>query len=196
MAKDRDAIKTVARKILHDDIASSGESPDVLPDVLDIHVDQALVEVSQACPYGKKETVVSDGTIDISLSSIEGLIGDKVEKLEYPVGNNPPDYIHNFTIFGDTLTIQTGTAPTSGQNIYLYCLKVHQLTKALSTLTADLERVLIHGAVAYAALAWLSKMRAEILPKSVQWYQGWANNYYIIYKKGLDDLEHPKSWEF
>jgi len=196
MAKDRDAIKTIARRLLHDDIPTSGESPDIQPDVLDIHIDQSLVEISGACPYEYRETVVSDGTIEIDLSSIEDLVGDKVEKVEYPTGNNPPDYIHNFSIFGNTLTLQTGSAPTSGGNIYLYCHKVHQLTKAKSTLTPELERVLVEGIVAYAALAWLNQMRAHIVPASSRWYENWANNHYLIYQKSLTDITPQKAREF
>ena len=196
MAKDRDAIKAIARQLLNDDIPSSGQAPDIKPDVLDTHVDQALTEVSQTCPYEYRQTVVSDGTSEIDLSSIEGLIGEKVEKVEYPTGNQPPDYIHDFSIFGSTLRLNIDTAPTSGQNIYLYCHKVHQLTKATSTLTAELERVLILGTVAYAALAWLNQMRAQIVPASRRWYHDWANNHYVIYQKGLQGITPTKAWEF
>jgi hypothetical protein len=195
MGKDRDAIKAVARQLLQDDIPSSGENPDIKPDVLDMHVDQALVEVSGVCPYIYRETVVSDGTRDISLSSITNLIGDKVEKVEYPTGSSPPDYIHDFTIFGTTLRLNADT-PTSGQNIYLYCHKVHTLTKATSTLTADLERVLIQGIVAYAALTWLNQMRSQIVPSSNRWYHDWANNHYVIYQNGLRRIAPTKAWEF
>jgi hypothetical protein len=195
MGKDRDAIKTIARQLLQDDIPSSGENPDIKPDVLDIHIDLTLSEVSEVSPYIARETVVSDGTRDISLSTIANLIGDKVEKVEYPVGSDPPDYIHDFTIFGTTLRLNRDT-PTLGQNIYLYCYKVHTLTKAASTLTADLERVLTQGIVAYAALTWLNKMRAQIVPSSARWYHDWANNHYVIYQNGLRRIAPAKVWEF
>jgi len=193
MAKDRDAIKTIVRQLLHDDIPSSGETPDFKPDILDIHIDQVLIELP---PYEDRETVESDGTIEIDLSDIEGLIGDKVEKVEYPTGSSPPDYIHNFSIFGNTLTLNTGSAPTLGDDVYLYCHKVHQLTKALSTLSPDLERVLIEGIVAYAALAWLNQMRAQIVPASTKWYENWANNRWVIYQKSLADITPTKAWKF
>ncbi len=196
MGKDRDAIKAVARQLLHDDIPSSGETPDFKPDILDTHIDQALIEISEVCPYEVRETVESDGTIEIDLSDIEDLIGDKVEKVEYPTGSEPPDYIHDFSIFGNTLILNTDSAPTSGEDIYLYCLKVHQLTKALSTLSPDLERVLIKGVVAYAALAWLNQMRSQIVPASVRWYENWANNHYLIYQRGLKGIAPTKVWEF
>jgi len=195
MAKDRDAIKTIARRLLHDDIASSGVSPDVPPDVLDIHIDQALVEVSQACPYEYRETVVSTGSKEIDISSIEGLIGDKVERAEYPVGNDPPDYC-NVEIFGNVLRLVLDNAPTSGKDIYLYCYEVHQLTKSKSTLSLDLERVLIQGVMAYAAMAWLNEMRAQVVPASLKWYENWANNHYLIYQKGLDEIAPLRAWEF
>ena len=196
MARDRDAIRTVVRSLLKDKLSSSGENTDFPNEDLDLHIGQCLIEVSQACPYVVRETVVSDGTREIDLSDIEDLIGDKVERVEYPTGNYPPDYIHNFEIFGNTLRLDIDSAPTSGKNIYLYCHKVHELTKAKTTLSPDLERVLIEGVMAYAALAWLNQMRAHIVPASNKWYETWANNRYLIYQKGLDEITPSKAWEF
>jgi hypothetical protein len=195
MAKSFSAIRQTVRQILKDEFVS-GTDYDFQSDELDIHIEQARVEVSQACPYEYRETVVSDGTIEIDLSDIKDLIGDKVEKIEYPTGNNPPDYIHDFSIFGNTLTLNTGSAPTSGDNIYLYCHKVHSLTESASTLTLDLEKVLVEGAVAKAAQSWLNKMRKQIVPTSSRWYHDWANSHLLLYRSSLDSITPAKSWEY
>lgn len=194
MANNIDGIRGIVRQILRDEFKTSGNDFD--NDELDIYIRKALKEISKVCPYKYRETVVSDGTIEIDLSDIEGLIGDKVEKVEYPTGNNPPDYIHKFSIFGNTLTLQTGEAPTSGENIYLYCNKAHQLTGSTSTLTDDLESVLVDGAVAKAAMAWLNKMRDQIVPASSRWYHDWAAQHFAIYQAGLDSITENKAWEF
>jgi len=265
MGKDRDAIKTVARQLLRDDIPSSGESPDIKPDVLDIHIDHVLVEISQRKPYEVKETVTacnrtgaatstsanhlvdatnahfvagdvgktvynstdkttakvtaynsaSDLTLDTDImtsgetyylyhyqgtsgrdfnkSNIENLI--KIEKAEYLTRQEPPQF-RNVTVFGDVVTIDSPAEPSDGDEVFLYCHKTHQLTKTASTLSPDLERVLIQGIVAYAALAWLNEMRAQIVPTSITWYERWANNHYVIYQRGLQAITAAKVWEF
>jgi len=196
MAKNLSGIRGIVRQILKDEFVS-GTDYEFANDELDIHIDQALIEVSGVCPYEVRETVESDGTIEIDLSDIEDLIGDKVEKVEYPTGENPPDYIHNFSIFGNTLTLNTGSAPTSGEDIYLYCHKVHTLTESASTLDSTLEDVLIKGAVAYTARSWLGgEMRKQILPNTVKWYHDWASEHYAIYQKGLDSITPAKGWEY
>jgi len=196
MVKNLSTIRQTVRQILKDEFVS-GIDYDFKPDELDIHIGEALIETSQACPYEVRETVESDGTIEIDLSDIEDLIGDKVEKVEYPTGSEPPDYIYDFSIFGNTLTLNTRSAPTLGENIYLYCHKVHTLTESASTLTSDLEKVLVDGAIALTARSWLGgEMRKQIIPNTMKWYHAWANEHYTIYQKGLDSITPVKAWEY
>jgi len=195
MAKNLSGIRGIVRQILKDEFVS-GTDYEFAEDELDIHIDQALIEVSGVCPYEVRETVESDGTIEIDLSDIEDLIGDRVEKVEYPTGENPPDYIHDFSIFGNTLTLNTGSAPTSGEDIYLYCHKVHTLTESASTLSPDLEKVLVEGAVAKAAQSWLNKMRAQIVPASAKWYHDWANSHLLLYRDSLNSITPAKGWKY
>jgi hypothetical protein len=45
------------------------------------------------------------------------------------------------------------------ETAYLFCAKVHTLTEESSTLTPQLEEVLVKGVAASAALAWVNQMR-------------------------------------
>jgi len=193
MAKTLSAIRGIVRQFLRDEY--TGNTYEFEPDELDLHISKCLEEISRRRPYEDRETVVSDGTKEVDISSIEDLTGDKVEKAEYPVGNDPPDY-RDVSIFGTTLRIKVDTTPTLGANIYLYCHKVHSLTESLSTLSPDLEGVLVEGVVAYAAQAWLNKMRAQIVPASIRLYQGWADKHYAIYQNSLRDITPQKAWKF
>jgi len=194
MSKTFSAIRHTARQFLRDEFKPAGT--DFANDELDLHIDEVLVEISEKRPRIVRETVVSSGTREEDITSIEDLIGEKVEKAEYPVGNNPPDYRDVSFVDDDTVLINIETAPTLGANVYLYCHKVHQLTESSSTLSPDLERVLVEGVVAKAALAWCNQMRSQIVPASSRWSQNWANNQYLIYQNSLRGITRPRVWEF
>ena len=191
MVKTFSAIRHTARQLLRDEFKTAGTA--FADDELDIHINEVLVEISQHRPYEVKETIVSDGTKEVGISSITDLL--EVEKAEYPTGNDPPDY-RDVSVFGTTLRLNIATAPTSGANVYLYCHKVHSLTESASTLSPDLEKVLVEGVVAKAALAYLSKMRNQIVPQTYRWYHDWANNHFMIYQNSLNGITRPKVWEF
>jgi hypothetical protein len=186
------AIRTIIRQALRDEL-KEGTDAEFADDELDLHMKDCLVEISQRRPYEVKETVESDGTKEVDISEIENLL--EVEKAEYPTGSDPPDY-RDVSVFGDTLTIDIETAPTSGDDVYLYCHKVHQLTESSSTLKPDLESVLIQGTVAKAAMAWLNKMREQIVPTSIRLYQSWATTHLMLYQNGLNSITRPRVWEF
>jgi hypothetical protein len=187
------SIRTVVRQFLRDEFQEDidYEFPD---DEIDLHIGDCLIDISKVCPHEVKETIESDGTKEIDISEVSGLIGEKVVKVEYPTGNDPPSFT-GFTIFGDTLRL-TDTTPTSGEDVYLYCHEVHQLTESSSTLSADLEKVLIDGAVAMTAMAFLNKMRDQIVPNSIQLYAAWANNKFAIYQLGLKQIVRTQIWRF
>lgn len=192
MAKTLSAVRGTVRQILKDEFVS-GTDYDFKPDELNIHISEVLVEISQRCPYEVKETIVSTGSRELDISSITDLL--EVEKAEYPTGNNPPDY-RDVSIFGSTLRLNIATTPTSGANVYLYCHKVHQLTESSSTLNPALEKVLVEGTVAKAAMAWLNQMRAQIVPSSVKWYHEWAAQHFAIYQASLNSITKQRVWEF
>lgn len=190
--KTLSAIRETVRQLLRDEFQEDTDY-EFADDELEIYINECLVEISQPRPYEVKETVESDGTKEVDISEIEDLL--EVEKAEYPTGSDPPDY-RDVSIFGNTLRIEIDSTPTSGEDIYLYCHEVHQLTESSSTLSPDLEKVLVEGVVAKAAMAWLNKMRAQIVPSSVRLYQAWANNQFLIYQNSLRGITRPRVWEF
>jgi len=187
------AIRETARQLLRDEFQEDVEY-EFADDELDIHINEVLIEISQRCPREVKETVESDGTKEVDISEIEGLIGERIVKVEYPTGNDPLSF-EKFSIFGDTLRIED-TTPTSGEDIYLYCHKVHALTESASTLNIEMDKVLIEGVVAKAAMAFLNKFRNQITPASFRLYQSWANNQFIIYQTNLNQITRQKAWKF
>jgi len=96
---------------------------------------------------------------DLNTSSITNLL--EVEKAEYPTRQTPPAF-RNVKVFGDVLTLDIDSEPTDGDEVFLYCHKVHQLTEASSSLSSDLEKALVEGVVAKVALAWGSEIRTQI----------------------------------
>jgi hypothetical protein len=193
MAKTISAIREIVRQMLRDEFQAE-EDMAFEDDEIDLHIANVLTDISMRSPYEVKETVVSDGTANISLTAITNLIGDRVVKVEYPTGDTPRSFIEDFEIFGTTLTLDT--EPTSGENIYLYCHKVHTLTESTSSLTPDLEKVLIDGTVAKTALAWLNEMRSQIVPSSARWYHTWVSQQLAIYQVGLNAITKSKAWKY
>lgn len=190
--KTLSTIREIARQFLKDEFQADVD-PDFADDELDLHINECLVDISEVRPYEYRETVESDGTKEVDISEIEDLL--EVEKAEYPTGNDPPDY-RDVSVFGTTLRINIDATPTSGDDIYLYCHKVHQLTEDTSTLNPALENVLIKGVVAKAAQAWCNKMRSQIVPATYRWHHDWANTQFAIYQRDLQGITRPKVWEF
>ena len=186
------AIREIARQQLRDEFQGDADQ-EFADDELDLHINKVLVEISNKRPYEVKETVESDGTREIALDTIKDLTGDKVIRVEYPTGNYPPSEL-KFSIFGNTLTLES--KPTSGEYIYLYCHKVHQVTESASTLSPDLEEVLIEGVVASAGTAFLNNTRKQIVPSSMRLYQAWVDRQSINYQISLNQITRPKAWEF
>ena len=194
MTKTLSAIRATVRQFLRDEHITD-KAFAFANDELDLHIGHCLGEISGVNWYEVRETVVSDGTKEVDISSITDLIGEKIEKAEYPTGSDPPDY-RDVSIFGNTLRINIEATPTSGEDVYLYCHKVHQLTESASTLSPDLEKVLVDGVVAMAALAWLNQMRAQIVPASARWYQNWVDRRFAVYQAGLRNITKARVYEF
>jgi hypothetical protein len=130
---------------------------------------------------------------DLNISAITNLLN--VDKAEYPTRQNPQEFV-NFSVFGDILTLDVDTDPTDGDEVFLYCHKVHTLTESSSSLTPDLEKVLIDGVVAKSALAWLNEMRSQIVPSSARWYHTWVSQQLAIYQAGLNAITKSKAWKY
>lgn len=154
------AIRATVRQFIRDEFVSGAEQ-DFQDDEIDLRIAGCLVEISQKRPYEVKETLTTTaGSKELDISSIEDLF--KVEKAEFPVGNEPPDY-RNVEIFGNTLRLGIDFSPAGAQSVYLYCWKLHQLTESTSTLSPQLEKVLIDGSVAHTALGWINLVRKQVV---------------------------------
>lgn len=125
---------------------------------LEPHIAQTLYEISMARPYEVVETVTltASGKNEVSISSITDLIS--ITHAEYPVDQDPRE-LRNVKVFGSTATIVTNRRPSGDESAYLYCHKLHTLTELTSTLSPDLERILVLGSAARAAR---SKSRKQI----------------------------------
>ena len=263
MAKSLSAIRQIVRQILKDEYTS--EDYDFADDELNIHINEALIELSQRSPYEVKESLTianksgkatstsalhlvdatnaqfvagdvgktvynatdeteatvstfnsaSDLTIDtdimasgesyylynadctsgkqVNISDITDLI--EVEKAEYETRQDPQEF-RNVSIFGDIATLDIPFTPTDGNEVFLYCHKVHTLTESSSTLKPALEKVLIEGVIAKAAQGWLNKMRDQIVPNTLKWYQDWANNQLLLYRNSLSSISKGRAWKY
>lgn len=160
--KTLSAIRTTVRQFLRDEFESA-EDYDFPDDEIDLHIAECLVEISDRRPYEVKETLTTtDGSKELDISSIEDFLGLEGEhEIEYPTGSEPPNY-HNASIFGNTLRMIIDALPGADEDVYLYCHKVHQLTEDLSTLSPQLEKVLVDGAVAKVALGWINQVRVQV----------------------------------
>lgn len=129
---------------------------------------------------------------DLNKASITDLI--EIKKAEYPTRQDPQKFT-NFRVFGDIVTLVDIT-PTDGDEVFLYCKKVHTLTDSSSTLDQPLEKVLVEGVVAKAAQSWLNKMRDQIVSSSAKWYQDWADKHLALYRNSLDSITKAKAWKY
>lgn len=155
-------IRTTVRQFLRDEFedAEDYHFPD---DEIDLHIADCVVEISERWPYEVKETLTTTaGSKNLDVSSIEDLLLlDPEHEIEYPTGKEPPEY-HNVSRFADILRMEVDRLPAADEDVYLYCFKVHQLTEDLTTLNPQLEKLVVDGAVAKTALAWINDVRALV----------------------------------
>lgn len=194
MSKYLSAIRAEIRQMLRDEFVS-GTDFEFANDEIDIHIGHCLREISKVKPYETKETLTTTAdSKELDISSITDLL--EVEKVEYPAGEDPREF-RNFSIWGDALTIDIDTAPaTTGENVYLYCAKLHSLTQSSSTLKPLLEMLLVDGVCAYAAIA---KAREHINKINVGGGRtpadmlAWGQNKLLIFKAELRGIAEPTS---
>jgi len=161
MAKTLPAIRATVRQFLRDEFDPDSNS-DFKDDELDLHIGACLVELSGYRPRDVKETLsTTAGSKDLDVSTIKDWIEKDRTVVEFRVGRYPAEK-RNCTVIGDTLTIDIDFTPAGSETVYVFCKKVHELTESGSSLEPDLEKVLIDGAVASAALAWINEIRVQI----------------------------------
>ena len=148
---DLSDMRRLVRRDLHDEEATDYRWTDA---ELDRHIQHAVRELSLSLPLQATASVVTaEGSRDLSLQALADLI--RVEAAEYPAGRYPPAYVR-FGVWGGTLTLHVDAAPSGGETVRLYYLKLHTLDASASTIPAHLEDLVAMGAGAYAALEWAS----------------------------------------
>ena len=131
---------------------------------------------------------------DLDISAITDLL--EVEKAEYPTRQYPQNF-RNVKVFGDVLTLDVTSEPDDDEEVFLYCRKTHTLTESASSLSPQLEQILVDGVVAKVAQSWCAEqMRKDIVPASVRLHQDWADKHWSAYERGLILITKKRVWEF
>jgi hypothetical protein len=193
MAKTLSTIRATIRQMLRDEFAA-GSDFKWEDDELDTQISECLAEISESLPYKAKETLTTtESSKELDISSIEDLL--EVEKIEFRTGSEPPNY-RNCSVFGNTLRMGIDFLPSADENVYLYCHKLHQLTESSSTLSPQVERLLVLGVVARAAIA---KSQSHINKVNVgggntpSELQNWGLTKMALYQASLRRLAGPKT---
>lgn len=188
------AVVVVIRQKLRDEEDSVRDLTWATDELL-LKIDDVLGEISEASPNWVHETLqTSAASRELDISSIEDW--NHIDEVEYPVGNDPKS-IRNCEIVGNTLTILTNLLPSAGQDVYLYCAKLHQLTQSDSTLTPKLERLLVLGVSAYAAIDRAGPMVGKILVggwRSPAQLEAWGQRQLGLYREGLTKITEERPY--
>jgi len=193
--KTLSAVRAIVRQVLRDEFVS-GTAYDWQDDEIDLHIGECLVEISERSPYEKKETLTTTASSkELDISSIADLLElDPKHSIEFRTGQDPPDY-RNCEVFGNILRMDIDFLPSANENVYLYCHKVHQLTESSSTLSPQLESLLVLGVCAKVAI---SKARSHIGKVNVGGARthadihGWGTTNLALYRADLKRLAKPK----
>ncbi|MGD9143013.1 MAG: hypothetical protein PVG61_04115 [Dehalococcoidia bacterium] len=138
----------IVRQDLHDEDSGNYRWTD---SELTRHINRAVKEFSERVPGPARATLAT--TADSREIDVSGL-NDRImiEAVEYPVNTYPPSF-QRFSIWGDLLTIISGSEP-DGANCYVYYGTLHTLDVQGSTVPPKYEDLVATGAAAYAALEW------------------------------------------
>jgi hypothetical protein len=138
----------LVRKDLHDEDSNNYRWSD---SELTRHINRAVKELSERVPGPARATLAT--TADSREINISGLTNRvMVEAVEFPVDDYPPSF-QRFSIWGDVLTIISGSEP-NGSNCQIYYGTLHTLDAQGSTVPVKYEDLVATGACGYAALEW------------------------------------------
>jgi hypothetical protein len=138
----------LVRKDLHDEDSNNYRWSD---SELIRHINRAVKELSERVPGPARATLAT--TADSREIDISGLTDRiMVEAVEFPVDDYPPSY-QRFSIWGDVLTIISGSEP-DGSNCRIYYGSLHTLDTQGSTVPVKYEDLVATGACGYAAVEW------------------------------------------
>ena len=108
MAKTIDGLVTDVRLMLRDQLGSNVDN-DFTDDELKTFINDILVEVSDVSPYQVVETALTvENSKLLDISSIDDLLG--INKIEYPIGNDPRSYRNFELIDNETIEIDMDSA--------------------------------------------------------------------------------------
>jgi len=137
----------VVRQDLHDEDEADYRWTDA---ELTRHINRAAAELSESIPLPVKATLPTvEGSRELDISALADRI--MIAAVEYPLGATPPDY-QQFSIWGDTLTITSGSPP-DGNNCNIYYGVPHTIDESGSTLPEKYTDLVAGGACGYAAIA-------------------------------------------
>jgi hypothetical protein len=175
----------LVRKDLHDEDSGNYQWSDA---ELTRHINRAVREFSERVPLPAKATLpTTPGSRELDISGLSDRV--MVEAVEYPVDVSPPEY-QRFSIWGDTLTIISGSEP-DGSNCHVYYGALHTLNADGSTVPTKYEDLVTTGACGYAAIAWAAyainkvNVGGEMTPKE---YRLWGSERLGIFKESLKRL--------
>ena len=176
---------TLVRRDLKDEDAGNYQWSD---DELTRHITRAVRELSERVPLPAKATLpTTAGSREIDISGLSDRI--MVEAVEYPMGLYPPRY-QQFSIWGDTLTIISGSEP-DGSNCYVYYGVLHTLDANGSTIPAKYEDLVAAGACGYAAIEWAAytinrvNVGGTMTPRE---FRLWGNERLKVFRERLKKL--------
>jgi hypothetical protein len=137
---------TLVRQDLHDTDDDNYRWADA---ELTRHINRAVAELSESLPLPAKATLpTAVGSWELDISGLDDRV--MVAAVEYPLGDTPPSY-QQFSIWGETLTILSGSLP-DGANCGIYYGVKHTLNAGGSTLPVKYEDLVADGACGYAAI--------------------------------------------
>lgn len=120
--------------------------------VLQRHIEHAVRDFSLEVPIEQKTTLqTTAGTRTVDVSSLTNRIA--ISAVEYPTGEYPPRLL-GFSLWQDTLELDTIDEPSAATNVYVYWLKAHTVDGSGSTIESEHEDIIALGAAGYAALDW------------------------------------------
>ncbi|MFA5377309.1 MAG: hypothetical protein WC455_16280 [Dehalococcoidia bacterium] len=156
-AKNLDAIIADAKQLLRDEFNQT-DLEDFPSEELTVIARKILVEVSMHSPYMVEEALTTTAdSKDLTVSAITDLL--EIERIEYRTHRTPREF-RNWTEYKTgTVSLMINFNPSAGEDVHVYCRKLHTLTNTASTMKPQEEECLIAGTVARAAFDWINKVR-------------------------------------
>jgi hypothetical protein len=154
---------------------------------------QGLILISRCNPWRYKATkTTTASSYDITLSSGDkwrlldgtGYKGTGIEKAEYEVDQNPRRF-RGVTRFGDTLSLELMSRPSSAVSVYLYMNKIHLLQKEIGT-TDTAGALSANAAAAATSLALKSLGTGTINEMTSLVITGDSATYYVTETATID----------